>query len=266
MSVRLTDWNWEPSILLGLALLVGAYLGAIGPWRARFQSSEKTERAQITFFLLGAFTLFIALVSPLDEWSDHYLFSAHMVQHILLTLIAPPLLLIGTPGWMLRPLLRFPAVARVARTLTLPVVAFALFNLDFAIWHLPAFYEATLENNTLHIVEHLLFMATGVLNWWPLLGSLKELPRLPAPAQILYLFLEAVPATILGAVFVFAPSPLYPTYVNAPRVFGISAADDQILSGLIMAMPGAMIYLGALSVVFFVWLDREEHAERNQAA
>ncbi len=262
----LSVWNLEPSILFGVALLIAAYLAAAGPFRTRFPSSTKVARARVFAFLLGAFILLFALISPLDEIGDRYLFSAHMTQHLLLTLVAPPLMLIGTPGWMLRPLLRDPVVLRAARALTNPLVAFALFNIDFIIWHLPPLYEATLQNNFIHIFEHLLFIGTAFLNWWPILSPLPELPRLPAPAQILYLFAQALPATILGAFIVFAPVPLYATYAAAPNIFGIDPMNDQQFSGLIMWMPGGMIYLLALSVVFFLWLDREERAGRKPVA
>lgn len=254
----LTAWNWEPSVLIGVALLVGAYLCAIGPWRTRFRSSRPVKRTQSVRFLLGAFVILFALVSPLDRMGDEYLFSAHMVQHLLMTLVAPPLLLMGTPGWLLRPLMRHPLVMRMARFLTAPLVAFVLFNANFLAWHLPALYEATLHNEAIHIVEHLLFMATGVLNWWPILGGLAELPRLPYPGQLLYLVLETLPGAGLSALIVFSSSVLYPTYAAAPRLFGLSAITDQQIGGLIMWVPGGMVYLIALSVVFFAWLSHEE--------
>jgi cytochrome c oxidase assembly factor CtaG len=259
----LSTWNWEPSVLLGLALIIGAYLAALGPSRSRFRSSAPVERARVFAFLLGAFVMLFALVSPLDDIGDRYLFSAHMTQHLLLTLVAPPLMLIGTPGWMLRPLLRDPVILRAARFFTTPLIAFALFNVDFLVWHLPALYDATLHNQMLHIFEHLLFIVTAFLNWSPILSPLPELPRLPAPAQILYLFGQALPATILGAFIVFAPAPLMPTYAAAPPIFGINALNDQQFSGLIMWMPGGMVYLLALSIVWFTWIDGEERAERT---
>ncbi len=259
----LSAWNWEPSILLGMALIVGAYIAAIGPYRSRFPFSTKVERARVFSFLLGAFIMLFALVSPLDEIGDHYLFSAHMTQHLLLTLIAPPLMLIGTPDWMLRPLLRDPVIRRAALFFTNPLIAFGIFNTTFLAWHIPALYEATLHSETLHILEHLMFISTAFLNWWPILSPLPELSRLPAPAQVLYLFAQALPATILGAFIVFAPEPLMPTYAAAPPIFGIDAMSDQQFSGLIMWMPGGMVYLLALSIVWFSWIDREERAERN---
>ncbi len=260
----LNTWSTEPSIWLGMALLAAAYFAARGPLRARFDGSTPVSRSQTFWFLSGWFVLLFALISPLDSISDEYLFSAHMVQHILMTLVAPPFLLLGTPGWMLRPVLPYGPVARTARLLTIPFVAFALFNVDFLAWHAPALYEATLEHESIHIIEHLLFIGTAILNWWPILSPLPELPRLPYPAQILYLFLDAVPSTVLGGIFSFATEVVYPTYAAAPRIFGISALDDQLFAGLIMAMPGAMIYLLALTVVFFVWLGREERKERAE--
>ncbi len=250
-------WNWAPSILVGLAGFLGVYLAAIGPLRTRFAASSPVARTQIAWFTAGALVVLLALVSPLDEIGDGYLFSAHMIQHLLLTLVAPPLLLLGTPGWLLRPLLRAGSIRRVLRLLTSPLVAFILFNATFLIWHMPTLYEATLHNEAIHITEHLLFMATAMLNWWPVLGPLPQLPRLSPPTQILYLFLEGVPATILGALIVFAATPLYPTYAAAPRVFGLDSIADQQLAGLVMWMPGGMIYLLALSLVFYTWLQRE---------
>jgi cytochrome c oxidase assembly factor CtaG len=256
-------WNWQPSVLIGVALVAAAYLGVSGPWRARFTSAQRVSRRQTLWFLSGAAVILMALVSPLDELGDNYLFSAHMAQHVLLALIAPPLLLLGTPGWMLRPMLRSRMLARVARALTSPVVAFAVFNAVFMLWHVPTLYEAALNDERIHIVEHLCFIATGVLNWWPILSPLTELPRLAQPAQILYLFLESVPATILSALIAFAPTILYPTY-RAAQLLGVNPMADQEIAGLVMWMPGGMIYLIALTVVFFAWLGREEHADRQQ--
>jgi putative membrane protein len=241
----LTEWNWDPSILIGTALFAGVYLSAQFPFRSRFRDSQKTDLVQIFWFLLGTATIFVALVSPLDAIGDDYLFTAHMMQHALLMFIAPPLLLLGMPGWMLRPLLRDPTVRRIAQFFTMAPVALILFNLNMVIWHLPLLYEATLENETIHILEHLSFIATAIVNWMPILSPLPELPRLSLPAQILYLVLDLIPSAVLGWFFIVAPTVFYPTYVAAPRVFGINGIDDQFIGGYMMAMPAAMMYLGA---------------------
>ena len=252
-------WNWEPSILIGIACFLGAYLAVIGPLRSRFTLLLPAKRSQIIWFILGVFFIFLALVSPLDGLSDEYLFSAHMLQHTLLIIIVPPLLLLGTPGWLIDSFVRHPIVLRVARFLTNPIPAYCIFNVVFSTWHFPIFYEAALDNQSIHIFEHLCFMVAGVLNWWPIFSSSTKLPRISYPAQMLYLFLESIPSTILGAVIIFSPTILYPFYENAPRILGISVMTDQQIAGLIMAMPAGMAYLVALTVVFFTWSYREEH-------
>jgi putative membrane protein len=263
----LTAWNLDPSILLGLLALGGGYVYLTGPLRQRHAWSDVGPTArQRTCYVLALATLALALITPLDALGDDYLFSAHMVQHMLLTVIFPPLFLLGIPGWLLRPALRRSPVRRVARVLTLAPVAFALFNADFWLWHLPALYDATLSNEALHIFEHLTFLVTGVLNWFPIFSPAPaELPRLPRPHQILYLFLSCQPMVVLGALFTFASQPLYAPYAAAPRLFGISALTDQQLGGLIMWIPGSLVYLGVLSVVFFVWVELHSAEEARRA-
>ena len=257
-SLLLTEWDWEPSIVLGSALLSGAYLYAIGPLRRRLRPSGAIGRGQVAFFLLGVAVMFLALVSPLDKVGDEYLFSAHMAQHLLLIMVMPPLLLMGMPGWLLRSLVQRPSVAGLARLATSPVVAFVLFNGNLWLWHLPAPYDLALRYEGIHIVEHLSFMATAVINWWPVLGPLLEVPRLSHPGRMAYLFLNSLASAALGILLVFARDPLYPSYVEAPRVFGISALADQQLGGLIMWVPGGLVYLLAISIVFFTWFSRQE--------
>lgn len=254
----LFEWNWDPSIWIGMTILVGGYLLLVGPWRTRFSWSEPATRAQKTWFLAGAVVLWFALASPLDAIGDEYLFGAHMTQHVLMTLIAAPMLVLGTPGWLLRPLLKYPLIDRLARFLSHPIVAFALFNGVFVVWHFPGLYDSTLDSETIHIIEHLSFIITAVINWWPVFGAVPELEYLKPPAKLLYLFLEGVPSTILGAIIVFAPNILYTPYLAAPRIFGINAWDDQQIAGLIMAMPAGMVYLVALGGVFFSWMKSEE--------
>src|SRR6266568_7536083 len=120
----LTQWNLEPSILIGTILITGLYLYAIGPLRKRHFPNQQVVTGQTIAFLSGTLIMFLALVSPLDELGDSYLFSAHMVQHLCLTILVPPLLLLGTPGWLVEPLLRKAMIFRIARVLTFPVVAF----------------------------------------------------------------------------------------------------------------------------------------------
>ncbi len=257
----LTQWNLDPSILLGTVLLCAAYLAVVGPLRKRYDWGPQVRRGHITAFLTGTVVMFLALVTPLDEIGDEYLFSAHMVQHLLITVIAPPLWLLGTPGWLAHLLLRQPLIGRALRILTEPPIAFFLFNGIFALWHIPVFYNLTLTSEYIHVLEHLLFMATAVLNWWPILNPLpEELPHLSYGSQILYLFANCQVMVVLG-VLLFFTGPLYTPYLLAPRIFGISVADDQTIGALIMWIPGTIIYLIAMSVAFYSWFERHEGKE-----
>ena len=260
------DWGGDISVVVGVLFLEVLYLLCVGPLRTRFPGSSDVPTRQILLFTVGLWSIFIALYSPLDPLSDYYLFSAHMIQHLLLVLIAPPLMLLGTPGWMLRPVLRIPGVHGVARVLTFPVLAALLFNIVFAIWHVPAVYEAGLKNITVHIIQHVTFIATGVIMWWPVLSPMKELPRLPYGAQVLYMFVLSVPPAIVGALITFADGILYETYANAPEIWGISTAADQQIGGVIMKLPGFLIFLAAAGIIFFNWAAKEEEKDRLEAA
>ena len=259
----LTQWNWEPSILIGTVLITGLYLYAIGPLRKRYYPQEPVKSGQTVSFLLGMFLMFLSLVSPLDELGDSYLFSAHMVQHLVLTVVGPPLLVIGTPAWFIKPIVRNRVAFRIAKALTYPAVAFVLYNADFWLWHAPPLYNATLENQNIHILEHLTFIVFGILNWWPIFSQSKDLPRLSIGGQVLYLFLSGMPSVLLGAGLTFSP-PLYAPYIAAPRVWGISAATDQQLGGLIMWVPVSIAYIVIMSVLFIRWMQQQEAKQLAQ--
>jgi putative membrane protein len=179
-----------------------------------------------------------------------------MVQHLLLTLLVPPLLIAGTPGWMLRPLLQRPRIALIARVLTRPKVCFATFNLVMAGWHLPVLYNVAMAHHEIHILQHLMFMAAAVMLWWPILSPLPELPRLSYPMQMLYLFLTTIPMSIVAVYITYSENLLYPSYASAPRLWGITPMDDQLIGGLIMWIPGGLIFFAVISVIFFRWQAR----------
>lgn len=202
--------------------------------------------------------MFFTLNGPLHDLSDSYLFSAHMVQHLILTLIVPPLMIIGTPGWMLRPLLRIPAVFRWARALTGLISCFVIFNVVLAVWHLPPMYNLALAQHSLHITQHLMFIAASVFMWWPLLSPLPELPRASYPAQMMYCFLLVIPMSVISIYIVMADTLLYPAYAIAPRVLGITPMLDQQTGGLIMWIPGGLFFYGVMTVIFFKWVGRGE--------
>jgi putative membrane protein len=247
-------WRWSihPSTAIGIAALGVLYI-----WAARRLRREPTLTQKI-FFFSGLVVMFASLNGPIHDLSDDYLFSAHMVQHLLLTLAMPPLLLAGVPGWMLRPLLTCRGVAPVARFLTRAPICFVVFNVVIAVWHLPPFYNAAMANHNLHILEHLMFMAAAVLMWWPLLSQLPEFPRLAYPGQMLYSFLMSIPMSIIAVYIALADHVLYPAYSAAPRVLPITPLEDQLLGALIMWIPGGIIFMIIMTVVFFKWNARGE--------
>src|SRR5579885_3399957 len=258
-------WDLEPSLILGFAVLLGLYFYAAGPLRRRFGWADHVDARQTFAFVAGVVVLMLALMSPLDVLGDSYLFAAHMVQHMLIAVIAPPLLLLGTPGWMIEPLLRPQAVRWGVRGLAHPVIAFGLFNADLWLWHVPSLYNATLQNEIIHIFEHLTFIGFGVLFWLPVLSPTPLIPRISRMFGVLYLFLACQPMVAVGALLTFASSPIYQPYVFAPRIWGIDPLTDQQLGGLIMWLPTNIPYLIGLSVLFFRWVGDQDRAERAAA-
>ncbi len=223
-----TSWHADPSVVTGLAVLGGAYVAAT-LWRRRIDPGTRVEPLKAASFMGALLVLFAALTGPVHDLSDYYLFSAHMIQHMLLVFAMPPLLLYGTAGWMLRPLLR-------------------------EAWHLPPLYNLAMERHPVHIVEHLMIMAASVMLWWPVLSPVAELPRAAYPVQLLYLFVAGLPMVMVAIFITMADNLLYPFYATAPRIWGrLTPHADQHLGGLIMWIPGGLIFLIAISVVFFRW-------------
>jgi putative membrane protein len=210
--------------------------------------------------VLSELVLVASLLSPLDTISDEFLFSAHMVQHLFLAALWPPLVLAATPGWLVRPVFRHPALGPIASFLTYPAVGLVLFNFDVYVWHLPALYNATLQYLPIHILEHLTFMAFGLLNWWPVLSPAEE-QRLNYPLQVLYLFLDGMLMMVLGIVFTFSPIVFYTAYDSAPRLWGISLGTDQQIGGLIMWYPGNLPYAVYMVIAFYRWFEGDEDSQ-----
>ncbi len=257
------EWHWHTDLYSGLLLFVGLYLLYVGPLRGRLVWADvvKPTRWQVASFLTAAGVMLFSLAGPIHELSDNYLFSAHMVQHSLITLVVPPLLLVGTPGWLLRPLVSNGYVLRAGRFLTKPLVAFLAFNIILNLWHFPVFYEGALRQHTVHILEHLLFMSAAVIAWWPVLSPLPELPRISYPAQILYLVALSISQTPLFAALTFSNDVMYSFYETTPRIWGISPLADQQMGGIIMKVSWLFVFLPAICIVFLKWFYRQEREE-----
>lgn len=219
----LTQWNWQPSILGGTMLIVVLYTYAVGPLREKFHLADEVSLGKALAFLLGVNLMFLSLFSALDELGDRYLFSAHMLQHLILSMGGPPLMLLGTPDWLIQPLLRHRVVLRLGKVLTHPAVAFILFNADFWLWHAPPLYDATLFNENLHILEHLSFVIFGLIYWWPMVSPVKEgLPRLSMGGQILYLFFSSMPMVLCRSGADRCAAAVCPLYSCATRLGALS--------------------------------------------
>jgi putative membrane protein len=242
-------------VILGVGVLAVLYAWA---WRAR---GARPRIGLVVCFALGLLALLGALNGPLHDLSDWYLFSAHMVQHLILTLVVPPLLLTGTPGWMadalLRPLLARRATGALVRTLTRPLPAFAAYAVGLIVWHLPTPYNTALEVHGWHVVEHVVLLATATLGWWPILSPSTLVPPLPYAAQLLYLFVFGMPMTVVAAMVTAAETVLYPFYEAAPRITDLTPLADQRLGGVIMWVPSGLIPLIAFTAVFFRWAAAE---------
>lgn len=253
-----THWHPHTEVLVGLGVIEGAYLLCVGPLRNRYNLAKSTDPRLVATFTSGILVIFVSLLSPLHILSDNYLFSAHMLQHILLTLVTPPLLILGTPSWLLRRLLRPVLVHRFARLVTHPIVAFVSFNVIFSVWHVPALYNLSVTSHPVHIGEHILFVASATLMWWPLTSTMPELPRLSYPLQMIYLFLLSVAQIIVFAPITFAVDPLYEWYAQAPEIWSIKPVVDQQIGGIIMKVGGGVLFMTLLITVFFRWFNKEE--------
>jgi len=274
--ISLTSFTVHPSTVIGIAALAALYEWRInrrwamadGRWNGESEAGIADRPSPIAHrrpFYAALLILFFSLNGWIHDLSDSFLFSAHMVQHLLLALAVAPLMIMGTPGWMLRPALELRAVRALARWLTKPVRAFAIFNIVVAAWHLPPLYNTAMAHHSVHIVQHLMFLVASVLMWWPVLSPLPELPRLSYPGQMLYLFLMTIPMSIVSVAIAYADKLLYPAYAAAPRIWGLTPMNDQMIGGLIMWIPGGLYFFAIISVVFFRWQQREG-AETAEAA
>lgn len=251
------DWDLHPSVVLGTVILGALYFWGITAARRRWSLGPPAEPWRVLCFVLGMLVLLFSLNGPVHDLSDYYLFVIHMVQHLLLTLLLPPLLIAGTPGWLLSPLARRPGVGAVARVLTKPLVAGGLFSAVIIAWHTVPAYDLMMRNHEVHIATHLMFIVAAVLMWWPVMSRVPEVPALPLGGRMLYLFLVSIPMQLVAAIITMADDPLYTWYVSAPRTWGLSPLDDQKYGGLLMWVPGNLWIFGAIGIVFYEWAKEE---------
>ena len=270
----LTAWNVNPLPTLLLLLAANLYLTGLSRWE---RPSHPVRMWQRVSFFTGLLFLFIALQSPMDALAEH-MFSFHQLQHLLLRMFGPLLVLLGAPltpmlrglpSWALkgvvRPIVRDPRVRRAYEILTNPVFTTALFLSVLFLWQVPAAHNAALRNAALHEFMHFTMLLSGFLFWWLIVDPKPHRSRLHYGLRILYLGLIIIPNTMLGAAITFTGHVLYSAYSEVEQPFNISLLTDQQIGGVILWVLGDMMSVIVAAIVMIMWFQREE-ANVSQAA
>ena len=250
-------WPFDLTVYAGLLAL---YFG-----HAYLARGTDASRRHTLYFGLGLLTLWVALETPIDTISDHYLDSVHMLQHVLLAFIAPPFLLLGLSPGMAEKLVRIPGV----RAVTEPVQAQLIAAAVMIAWHIPFLYDATLRSEPLHVVEHLMFIGSGLVLWWPLVSATSEKAnwQLSPVGKLLFMLAATLPQDAVALAFQFARHPFYDFYVHAPRlVEGLTPVIDQGVAGAILMVFGKLTFAIAALVVSVRWFGAELRADRKGPA
>jgi putative membrane protein len=242
-----------------VALLVGGYVLALLVWGRRLATgTRRATTSHVVCFALGVGVLWLAVDWPVHALAEHLL-SVHMVQHLVLSLVAAPLLLLGIPGWVLRRLLVHPrAVFAVARVATRPLPALLVFNTWVVVYHLPVVLDARVRSEPVHLAAHVVWVGAALLMWWPVLSPLPELPHLSYLLRLGYLFAQSVVPTVPASFLTFSGSALYASYTEAAPLWGLSAVADQQAAGLLMKVGGGLLIWAVILVLFFRWFTEEE--------
>lgn len=252
-------WHLHPDVLVLCAVLGGGYAWAVrklGPSRVH-PIERSVSRRQAWAFGAGVATIFVASYWPMHDLAEGHLYFVHMIQHMLLSLVAPPLLMIGTPAWLWRVLLGETGI-KVLRVIGRPLIALVIFNIVIAVSHIPAVVTLSSTTEIFHFGMHALLFTSAVVMWTPVLNPLIELPKLSYPARMFYLFLQSLVPTIPASFLTFGHTVLYHVYDTPHRTFGVSAITDQRAAGLIMKIVGGFLLWSVIAWYFFKWSSVEE--------
>jgi cytochrome c oxidase assembly factor CtaG len=257
-------WTFSPAILIP----IGAYAWF---WTRRWREVRGTSgprgagTRQMAAFIGAIAVLLIALVSPLDRLGEDYLFSAHMVQHLLLGDIAPLLLLLSLSRVMMRPLTRrLQSVERALGPLAHPATALIVWLGLIYLWHVPALYGAALEHSGVHALQHVAFFTAGLLVWWPLIQPVPMRNRLTGMWTFGYIGTAKFGLAALGLFLTWTSTVVYAYYEHVPRIWGMSALTDQNVGGAIMMVEQSLVLVTVLAVVFSRMLTQSEQEERRR--
>ena len=263
MGVDAAYPSWHPHVdtwllVIALAAAYAVAVARLGPRHAA-PGRPPVTKLQAVCFSLGVAAIWVASDWPVHDIAEEFNYSMHMVQHLVLSMVAAPLLLLGTPAWMLRSILRPPSqLFRAVRFLSRFLPALIVFNVVLVLTHWPAIVDASLENHLLHFLVHALIFVSALIIWMPVLSPLPEIPRLSPPPRMIFLFLQSVVPTIPASFLTFGSSPLYHFYDGVPHLWGLSTLDDQRLAGLIMKIGAGLLLWMLIAVIFFRWAGEED--------
>lgn len=263
-AAAIPAWEPQPDVwLLIAALAVGYWIAVvrIGP-RFAVPGQPIVTRFQVTCWSLGVFATWLAADWPVHVVAEQMNYSVHMVQHLTFAMVAAPLLLLGTPAWLARWVLR-PNTApfRIARSLSRFVPALVVFNVVLVITHWPALVNESLDSGLVHFGLHALLFVSSLIVWMPVLSPLPEIPRLSTPMRGIYLFSQSVVPTVPASFLTFGAAPLYKFYEGVPHLWGLSTLEDQQVAGLIMKIGAGMLLWALITVFFFRWAADEERRQ-----
>jgi putative membrane protein len=272
----LKSWSWDPLVVIGLVLSAGLYYRGVRRLWRESATGQGIRQWQAASFACGWLALFVALISPLHTFGE-LLFSAHMVQHEVLMLLAAPLFVLGRPlipfiwalpmNWrkQVGQLSKKKIIENPWRAITNPLAAWTIHGVALWVWHVPVLFQATLESDLVHTLQHLSFFVSALLFWWALIYGHHGL--MGYGAAVLYVFSTAMHSGLLGALLTFTTRLWYPAYRELAARWGLTPMEDQQLGGLIMWIPAGIIYVIAGLVLFANWLnasDRKTIAKENR--
>ncbi|QHA90603.1 cytochrome c oxidase assembly factor CtaG [Bacillus sp. N1-1] len=280
---------WSPGILVAAIVIAGFYLLLTGPWKDSFKDASPFPLYKKIFFLIGVALFYIGLGGPLSLMG-HLLLSIHMTEMALVYLVAPPLILVGTPAWLLRPLLNVKVIRKIVQFFTFPIISLLLFNGLFSFYHIPEIFDYLMVHYTAQNFYKAALIVTAFAMWWPLVCPVPEYDTLSGVKKLGYIFADGVLLTPACALIIFATTPLYATYTDptvwanamgycvpsgttvSPELFDqfkpLGIMEDQQLGGIIMKIIQELSYGSALGYIFFQWArkEREKDAEELQSA
>ncbi len=260
------QFQWHPEVWVLVAFLTAAYVymvRVIGP-KAVPAGTPVVTRFNIACFVGAMVMLWVASDWPVHDIGEEYLYSAHMVQHMMLSYFLPPLVLMATPQWLMRVLVGDGKLYRVVAFMCKPVIAAVAFNAVIIITHIPGVVNASVDNGPLHYSLHFAVVLFSLLMWMPVVGPLPELQITPL-GKCIYLFMQSLVPTIPAAWLTFADGAVYSTYDQPIRVWGLSVAADQQLAGAIMKTGGGIFLWAIIVFLFFKRFAAGYHEEQRLA-